>query len=162
MPALDEGSFLLMPTTMPHAGTEEIIDQLRMMDMRVASIPEVETVVGKIGRVESALDPAPLSMFENVILYKPEIHHRCRREPASFPCKSRRHLPAGRERGADSRPAWSLFPAVGAMKSARLMISGRRLPRQPSYRGVTSAPKLQPIETRLVYAADRHCARPWA
>ena len=39
--------FLLMPTTMPHAGTEEIIDQLRMMDMRVASIPEVETVVGK-------------------------------------------------------------------------------------------------------------------
>ena len=40
--------------------------------MAVASIPEVETVVGKAGRTESALDPAPLSMYENIIQYKPE------------------------------------------------------------------------------------------
>ena len=40
-----------MPTTMPHAGMEEIIDQVQKMDMRVASIPEVEQVVCKIGRV---------------------------------------------------------------------------------------------------------------
>jgi copper/silver efflux system protein len=72
MPTLDEGSFLLMPTAMPHAGIEESLQMMREMDMRIASIPEVETVVGKIGRVESALDPAPISMFENVIMYKSE------------------------------------------------------------------------------------------
>ncbi len=72
MPALDEGSFLLMPTTMPHSGIAENIDDIRMLDMRVNSIPEVETVVGKWGRVNSALDPAPISMFENTVNYKSE------------------------------------------------------------------------------------------
>lgn len=72
MPSLDEGSFLLMPTSMPHAGVEENKRVLQQLDMAVASIPEIETVVGKSGRTESALDPAPLSMYENVILYKPE------------------------------------------------------------------------------------------
>jgi copper/silver efflux system protein len=72
MPTLDEGSFLLMPTAMPHAGVEEALQMTREMDMRIASIPEVETVVGKIGRAESALDPAPVSMFENTIMYKSE------------------------------------------------------------------------------------------
>ena len=72
MPSLDEGSFLLMPTTMPHSGIEENIEVIRKLDMKVNSIPEVENVVGKWGRVNSALDPAPISMFENVINYKPE------------------------------------------------------------------------------------------
>ena len=45
---------------------------LQQLDMAVASIPEIETVVGKAGRAESALDPAPLSMYENIIQYKPE------------------------------------------------------------------------------------------
>lgn len=72
MPALDEGSFLLMPTTMPHSGIEENIEVIRMLDKKVNSIPEVEQVVGKWGRVNSALDPAPISMFENIINYRPE------------------------------------------------------------------------------------------
>ncbi|MEL6944377.1 MAG: efflux RND transporter permease subunit, partial [Bacteroidota bacterium] len=72
MPALDEGSFLLMPTTMPHAGMQENIKNLRLLDMAVTAIPEVESVVGKAGRVNSPLDPAPMSMYENVILYKSE------------------------------------------------------------------------------------------
>ncbi|NDE30296.1 MAG: efflux RND transporter permease subunit, partial [Flavobacteriia bacterium] len=72
MPSLNEGSFLLMPTSMPHAGIEENKRILQQLDMAVAGIPEVETVVGKSGRTESALDPAPLSMYENVIQYKPE------------------------------------------------------------------------------------------
>ena len=67
MPALNEGSFLLMPTSLPHAGVEENKRVLQQLDMAVASIPEIETVVGKAGRTESALDPAPLSMYENVI-----------------------------------------------------------------------------------------------
>ena len=72
MPALDEGSFLLMPTSMPHSGMQMNVANLRALDMAVTAIPEVETVVGKAGRVESALDPAPMSMYENVILYKSE------------------------------------------------------------------------------------------
>ena len=46
MPALDEGSFLLMPTSMPHSGMEENTKVLRLLDMAVTAIPEVETVVG--------------------------------------------------------------------------------------------------------------------
>lgn len=72
MPALDEGSFLLMPIALPHAGTEVIQHTLRILDMAVYSIPEVQGVLGKAGRVESAVDPAPLSMYENIILYKSE------------------------------------------------------------------------------------------
>ena len=60
MPSLNEGSFLLMPTSMPHSGVEENKRVLQQLDMAVASIPEIETVVGKAGRTESALDPAPL------------------------------------------------------------------------------------------------------
>ena len=72
MPALDEGSFLLMPTSMPHSGVEANIKYIQQLDMRVQAIPEVEMVVGKAGRAETALDPAPVSMFENIILYKTE------------------------------------------------------------------------------------------
>ncbi len=59
-----------MPTSMPHAGIEENKRVLRQLDMAVSSIPEVETVVGKPGRVNSPLDSAPISMYENVINYK--------------------------------------------------------------------------------------------
>ena len=72
MPSLNEGSFLLMPTSMPHSGIEENKRVLQQLDMAVASLPEIKTVVGKAGRTESALDPAPLSMYENVIQYKSE------------------------------------------------------------------------------------------
>jgi len=72
MPSLDEGSYLFMPTTMPHASIGEALDILRKQDMAINTIPEVDSVVGKLGRVESPLDPAPISMFETVINYKPE------------------------------------------------------------------------------------------
>ena len=69
MPSLDEGSFLYMPTTMPHASIGEALEVLQLTDAAIASIPEVKTVVGKIGRAESPLDPAPISMIETVIDY---------------------------------------------------------------------------------------------
>ena len=69
MPPLDEGSFLYMPTTMPHASIGEVLDILQKQDMAMKDIPEVELVVGKLGRVESPLDPAPVSMIETVINY---------------------------------------------------------------------------------------------
>ena len=71
MPPLDEGSFLLMPTTMPHASLGEAKEVLQTQDMAIGAIPEVETAVGKIGRVDSALDPAPISMIETIITYSP-------------------------------------------------------------------------------------------
>jgi len=72
MPTLDEGSFLLMPTTMPHSGIEENLEVIQLLDKKINAIPEVEEVTGKWGRVNSALDPAPISMFENVINYRSE------------------------------------------------------------------------------------------
>lgn len=149
MPTLDEGSFLLMPTTMPHAGTEEALEQMRIMDMRVASIPEVETIVGKIGRVESALDPAPVSMFESVIQYASEYKtdergRRVRFETNSdgefvrdangalIPDRRGRYYRQWRDHIQSKDDIWTEI------------VQAADLP------GVTSAPRLQPIETRLV------------
>lgn len=72
MPPLDEGSFLYMPTTMPHASIGEVQDVLSKQDMAMLNIPEVDSAVGKLGRAETPLDPAPVSMIETVINYKPE------------------------------------------------------------------------------------------
>lgn len=72
MPSLNEGSFLLMPTSMPHTGIEQNLNYIEALDKRLAAIPEVETAIGKWGRVNSALDPAPAQMFENTINYRPE------------------------------------------------------------------------------------------
>ena len=72
MPSLNEGSFLLMPTSMPHTGIEQNLNYIEALDKRLAAIPEVETAIGKWGRVNSALDPAPTQMFENTINYRPE------------------------------------------------------------------------------------------
>lgn len=72
MPPLDEGSYLYMPTTMPHASIGEALDVLQLQNQRINAIPEVELAVGKIGRVQSPLDPAPISMIETVINYKSE------------------------------------------------------------------------------------------
>jgi len=72
MPPLDEGSYLFMPTTMPHASIGEALDVLQKQDRAINAIPEVDTAVGKIGRAETPLDPAPISMIETVINYRPE------------------------------------------------------------------------------------------
>jgi Cu(I)/Ag(I) efflux system membrane protein CusA/SilA len=72
MPPLDEGSYLYMPTTMPHASIGEVLDVLQYQDKAIAAIPEVTEVVGKLGRAETPLDPAPVSMIETVINYASE------------------------------------------------------------------------------------------
>ena len=73
MPDLDEGSYLFMPTTMPHASIGEALDVLQKQDLAMQAVPEIELVVGKLGRAESPLDPAPISMFETVINYRPQF-----------------------------------------------------------------------------------------
>lgn len=149
MPALDEGSFLLMPTSMPHSGVEANLQILQKMDIMVQQIPEVELVVGKAGRAETALDPAPMSMYENVIQYKSEylqdeygrkIRFKVDKENNFIkdeqgnliPDKKGRYFRQWRDHIKSSNDIWQeISQAVD-------------LP------GVTSAPKLQPIETRLV------------
>ncbi|MCP4680207.1 MAG: efflux RND transporter permease subunit [Deltaproteobacteria bacterium] len=72
MPPFDEGSYLYMPTTMPHASIGQVQEMLQEIDARIDQIPEVKRVVGKLGRADSPLDPAPVSMIETVVTYIPE------------------------------------------------------------------------------------------
>jgi Cu(I)/Ag(I) efflux system membrane protein CusA/SilA len=165
MPPLDEGSYLLMPTTMAHSGIEENIEVIRKLDAYVAQIPEVESVVGKWGRVNSALDPAPISMFENTINYKPEFMldengHRMRfkvdregnyllidgstynslrdgfrkleKDELISDKKSGEYFRQWRDHITSPNDIW-----LEIVKSTRIP-------------GMTSAPKLQPIQTRLI------------
>ena len=71
MPPLNEGDMLYMPTTLPNISIEEAKRQLTLQDAVLASFPEVQTVLGKAGRAETATDPAPLSMIETVIQLRP-------------------------------------------------------------------------------------------
>lgn len=164
MPSLDEGSFLLMPTSMPHSGVEENQRIVAQLDMLLANIPEVALAVGKAGRAETALDPAPLSMFENVINYKPEfiLDDKGHRRTFKADREGRFILTNGdtlsneearlQNIGADQliadRRGRNFRNWRPEIKSAddiwQEVVRVTKLP------GVTSAPKLQPIETRLV------------
>lgn len=76
MPPLDEGSFLYMPSLLPQASLTQTVDVIGKQDLAIASVPEVHSVVGKLGRAESALDPAPIGMIETIVLLKPEYEWR--------------------------------------------------------------------------------------
>ena len=132
MPDLDEGAFLFMPTTMPHASIGEALDIIQKQDMAIRSIPEVESVVGKIGRVESALDPAPLSMVETVINYLPEYGID--------------QVTGQRVIDPDTgKPLRNWRPHIKSPADIwKEVIDAAKLP------GSTSAPKLQPIAARIV------------
>ncbi len=89
-PALDEGSFLYMPTVAPHASIEEAREALRITDAAIDAIPEVSQVVGKIGRAETPLDPAPISMIETVINYVSEYKTDTKRKHPPIPHRRKR------------------------------------------------------------------------
>ena len=198
MPSLNEGSFLLMPTSLPHAGVEENKRVLQQLDMAVSTIPEIEMVVGKAGRTESALDPAPVSMYENMIQYKSEYmrnaegkRQRYKVNAAGlFELKDGRLATDGSERlnstsgrvsrgtSAVSRPNTSRYNSDEISESLEVTTSvletqliedndgefyrnwrpeiknpddiWKEIIKVTKLPGVTSAPKLQPIETRLV------------
>jgi len=82
MPPLEEGSLLYMPTTMPGISIAEAQRLLQATDGILKSFPEVDHVLGKTGRADTATDPAPLSMLETVIVLKP--HSRWRRAPVWY------------------------------------------------------------------------------
>lgn len=150
MPRLDEGSFLLMPTTMPHVGVDKAINYMQKMDMSVAAIPEVETVVGKMGRVESALDPAPTSMYENIITYKTE--YKTNEEGHRIRFKTDKTGDFVRDKKGDLIPdsdgqyyrQWRDHIRSPDDIWEEIVDATDHIP------GLTSAPKLQPIETRQI------------
>ncbi|UKL14295.1 efflux RND transporter permease subunit [Dissulfurimicrobium hydrothermale] len=72
MPPLDEGSLLYMPVTLPNIAITEAKRLIQVQDAIIKSQPEVESVLGKVGRAETATDPAPISMFETIITLKPK------------------------------------------------------------------------------------------
>jgi Cu(I)/Ag(I) efflux system membrane protein CusA/SilA len=72
MPALDEGSFLYMPSLLPSANLSEVLESMKKQDILMKQIPEVDMVTGKLGRAETSLDPAPLGMIETIITLKPK------------------------------------------------------------------------------------------
>ncbi len=182
MPSLNEGSFLLMPTSMPHAGVEENKRVLQQLDMAVASLPEIETVVGKAGRTESALDPAPLSMYENMIQYKSEymLNNNGKRQrykvddegffirkDSTFIANPNNNLSSNtienyRKNGKKvsvtvDESSEKLMPDDDGefFRNWRPEINSpndiwSEIVKVTKLPGVTSAPKLQPIETRLV------------
>ncbi len=150
MPPLDEGSYLLMPITMPHASIGECLDVLQKQDIALQSIPEVDSVVGKIGRAETPLDPAPISMIETVINYKPEyitdkdghrVQFRYNKKSKEFvrddqgeliPDRQGRPFRQWREHIKSPDDIWDEI-----VKAAKIP-------------GTTSASKLQPIAARIV------------
>lgn len=164
MPSLDEGSFLLMPTSMPHSGVEYNLKVVGYLDKLVSSIPEVEITVGKMGRVESALDPAPISMFENVILYKPEyvLDQKGHRMRFKTDGSGRFILKNGEKKtNEEILNAGISTDQLIPDKNGRYFRNWRSHIHSPddiwneivkitNIPGVTSAPRLQPIETRLV------------
>jgi len=76
MPALDEGSLLYMPSLLPQAGLTETLDVTKRQNAAMLTVPEVARVVGKMGRAESALDPAPVGMLETIVQLKPKSEWR--------------------------------------------------------------------------------------
>src|SRR5215467_1900265 len=76
MPPLNEGSILYMPITLPGIGVTEAAKYLQIQDKLLHQIPEIQSVYGKIGKSETATDPAPMSMVETTVVLKPESEWR--------------------------------------------------------------------------------------
>ena len=123
MPPLNEGSLLYMPVMMPKTGFKEIQRVMSWQDKVIAATPEVETVAGKLGRFETATDPAPTEMLETTIMLKPE------------------YLPDGKFR-VKRNPAWREGMTMEKLK-AELTEKMKQVP------GYVPA-LLQPIENRIL------------
>ena len=164
MPSLNEGSFLLMPTSMPHSSIEKNLQYIETLDKRLSAIPEVEMAVGKWGRVNSSLDPAPVQMFENTINYRSEYvldenGHRMRFKTNSDGA----YLLKNGTTYQPEKDAFRIIPVDSLMASdnGEYFRQWRPQIKKPNdiwneivkvtnIPGLTSAPKLQPIETRIV------------
>ncbi len=150
MPSLDEGSFLLMPVTMAHASIGEAFDLLQQQDMLIRAIPEVEEVVGKIGRAESPLDPAPISMVETIITYRSEykVDSAGRRLRFAYDAESETFL-------LDENNELVPDEDGRAFRQWRDSVTSpgdiwKQIEAAAAIPGMTTASMLQPIETRRI------------
>ncbi|MBP3253610.1 MAG: efflux RND transporter permease subunit [Bacteroidales bacterium] len=163
MPSLDEGSFMLMPTSMPHSGVEQNTEYISVMDRRIKNIPEVECVVGKWGRVNSALDPAPVQMYETTINYRSEYLLDASGKRARFKTDSKGRFILKNGGKYDPEHEFRIFTADSLVRSSygRYLRQWRKnikstddiwneISAAATIPGVTTAPKLQPIATRMV------------
>ncbi|HNO77631.1 MAG TPA: efflux RND transporter permease subunit [Phycisphaerae bacterium] len=121
MPPLDEGDFLYMPSVLPAGSINTVMDVMQKQDAQFAEIPEVDVVVGKLGRVESPLDPAPVGMLETMILLKPREHWPTIDDPDYEGLRRKRTMDE----------IWSDIKTAG------------------SFPGVLPSVELQPIRTRV-------------
>jgi len=187
MPALDEGTFLLMPLAMPHTSIREIKDIIHKQDVAISSIPEVISAAGKAGRAETALDPASLSMIETIITYHPEFladkngrylkfkytpdkkdYFRNEKGGEILAPDGKPYLVSGRfDRDGNNKlipddkgnvfRLWrlSLDPSLNPGRNYWAGINStndiwNEISKAAKIPGVTSPPKLHPIETRIV------------
>ena len=123
MPPLNEGSLLYMPVMLPKTGFKEIQRVMAWQDTVIAATPEVASVAGKLGRFETATDPAPTEMLETTIMLKPE------------------YIPDGRF-SVKRNPAWRAGMTTDKLK-AELTEKMKLVP------GYVPA-LLQPIENRIL------------
>ena len=121
MPPLDEGDFLYMPSVLPAGSINTVMNVMQRQDVRFAQIDEVEMVVGKLGRIESPLDPAPVGMLETIITLKPRDEWPLIDDPVRPDRRRRRTM----------REIWE-----------RIQEAGR-------FPGVLPSVELQPIRTRI-------------
>ncbi|RXP44977.1 efflux RND transporter permease subunit [Lutibacter sp. HS1-25] len=167
MPALNEGSFLLMPTTMPHSSVSENVETQATLNRLIMAIPEIDSSVGKWGRANTALDPAPISMFENTINYLPEYMvddggHRLRfkvNKKEAFVLKDETTYKYGEDTFRKISKE-ELIPDDNGeyFRQWRTNIKKpddiwNEIVANSKFPGLTSAPKLQPIQTRLIMLA---------
>lgn len=136
MPPLDEGSFLYMPSLLPAGSLTQGLEVISGQNARMREVPEVLDIVGKIGRSESALDPAPISMIETVITLKPESSWRDMRQRRWFS-----DWP-----GFVRTPLAKLWPETRKLTKEELLLE---LQEKAAVPGVLPT-WLQPIQTRLV------------
>ena len=135
MPPLNEGSLLYMPTTLPGISITKARELLQQTDKIIQSFPEVRHTLGKIGRAETATDPAPLSMIETTITLWPEVVHE--RVPV--------------KRFFSSWPGWLKEPLTWAWPEERYITTNElvaALDRAVRFPGVTNAWTM-PIKTRI-------------
>ncbi len=150
MPDLDEGSFLYMPVTMPHGSLGEAKELVKQTDMIFEQIPEVEESIGKIGRVDSPLDPAPIGMLETVVHYKPEYRQNDQGQRLRFAVDDEGHFIRDEEghlvEDPDGQPYRNWRDHIERPDD----IWQEMVDATEDVPGLTSASKLQPIETRLL------------
>jgi copper/silver efflux system protein len=136
MPPLDEGSLLYMPSLVPAGSLSAAMEVISTQDRAIRTVPEVESVVGKVGRAESALDPAPIGMIETVIMLKPVDQWRRVRQ----------------ERFYDAWPEWTKPPLRWIWPDERRITKDEilaELAEKTEIPGVLPT-WLQPIQTRIV------------